>query len=156
MPTLPRLAKPSRGRGWSVRIESLGEGPGEPLLDPISPGGTILRVHLRPYVAAGGDPERLLAAFLQTGREHRGSTERLAEWGRVAARMAESGQLPFEPAELRALLQGQASTRIRGGAPFAAVLRELPARLPCRGCGLPPIPPCRSRGDCVRPMGEGL
>ena len=97
-------------RAWLEReMGSLGEGPEEPLLDPISPGGTVLRVHLRPYLAAGGDPERLLAAFLQTGREHQGSTERLAQWGQVAVQMAESGRLPFEPEQLRALLQGQAS-----------------------------------------------
>ena len=96
-------------RPWLEReIRNLGEGPGDPLIDPIAPGGEIVRVHLRPYLAAGYEPERLLHALLRTGREHRGSTERLAEWGQVAAQMAEAGWLPFGP-ELRELLQERAA-----------------------------------------------
>ncbi len=45
----------------------------EPLIDPISRDGTIARVHLRPYLAAGRDPEMLLQAFVRTANDHCGS-----------------------------------------------------------------------------------
>jgi len=47
----------------------------EALVEPIAPGGRYVRVHLRPYVAAGGDPEALLVAFLQTAALSGGSME---------------------------------------------------------------------------------
>jgi len=53
-------------------IADLGEGPDEPLLDPIAPGGAILRVHLRPLVQKGLSPDALLKAFLNTANQFRG------------------------------------------------------------------------------------
>lgn len=41
---------------------------GEPLLVPLRPDGAIVRVNLRPFRAAGGDREALLAAFLESAR----------------------------------------------------------------------------------------
>lgn len=100
----------SAARAWLEReIASLGEGPEEPAVDPISPSRDVVRVHLRPYLAAGGDPEALLAAFLRTAREFRGSPERLREWGLIAAEMADEGRLPFEAAALRGLLREKES-----------------------------------------------
>lgn len=62
-------------------IATLGAGPvgasSTPMIEPIAPGGAIVRVHLRPFLAAGGDREALLAAFLTTGRSPRGSVEEL-------------------------------------------------------------------------------
>ena len=55
-----------------VEIAALGEGPTEPLLDIISPERDLLRVHLRPLVQQGLDPELLLAAFVQTANTFRG------------------------------------------------------------------------------------
>lgn len=37
--------------------------PGEPLIEPLRPDGAIVRVHLRPFRAAGGQPAALLDAF---------------------------------------------------------------------------------------------
>ena len=44
----------ARGRLVREWLE-LADGPGEPVVDPISPDGRIVRVHLRPYLAASGD-----------------------------------------------------------------------------------------------------
>jgi hypothetical protein len=38
----------------------------EPLVEPLPPDGRFVRVHLRPFIARGGDPEKLLDAFVKT------------------------------------------------------------------------------------------
>jgi hypothetical protein len=68
----------------------LGAGPDDPLLDPISPDGQILRVHLRPYLQAGKDLETLLQAFIRTANEWQGSITNLKEYGAIAVRVAET------------------------------------------------------------------
>ncbi len=82
---------------WLEReLTEMGDGPDEPLFDPVSPDGEIVRVHLRPYFRAGKDPEKLLQAFVQTSRIFPGSHDRLqAFWGEIN-RMCENGLLPFE------------------------------------------------------------
>jgi hypothetical protein len=93
-------------RAWLEReLAGLGEGPEEPEIDVIAPGGEIVRVHLRPYLAAGGDPERLLEAFARTAREFVGSKERLRRWGEAAERIAQERLLPFAADELGRLLR---------------------------------------------------
>jgi len=66
-------------------------GPDDPLIDPLSPDGQILRVHLRPYIRGGKDPETLLRAFIQTANEWCGSPKKLKEYGAVAARITQAG-----------------------------------------------------------------
>lgn len=89
---------------WLEReIAELGAGPDEHIVDPIAPGGSIVRVHLRPYLASGGDTAALLEAFVRTANEVRGSTERLAAcWLGVEA-MALDGAAPFRPGAVRSL-----------------------------------------------------
>jgi hypothetical protein len=83
-------------RAWLEReLATMGPGAEEPLVDPISPGGEIVRVHLRPFVAAGYDPEGLLDAFLRTAREWQGSVERLRLYWAAAEQMVTLGQLRF-------------------------------------------------------------
>jgi hypothetical protein len=55
-----------RGGGWGAEVERL------------PPDGRFVRVHLRPYVARGGDPMRLLAAFVATANTARGDTAAFA------------------------------------------------------------------------------
>lgn len=91
-------AVPDRARAerWlEHEIAQLGDGPPEPMLDPISTDGRVLRVHLRPFLAAGGDACELLDAFVRTANEFRGSVERLRScWARVEA-MAAAEVVPF-------------------------------------------------------------
>jgi hypothetical protein len=84
---------------WLEReLAGLGPGPDEPLVEPISPDGRIVRVHLRPFVARQGDRTRLLAGFVQTAKAFKGSRPALeAAWTQVV-QLAEAKELPF-PAE---------------------------------------------------------
>jgi hypothetical protein len=93
-------------RAWLEReLATMGAGPEEPLIDYISPSGEIVRVHLRPYVEAGHDPEKLLEAFWRTAREYRGSAERLQQYGDVAEQMAFAGLLPPQPDQIGEFMQ---------------------------------------------------
>ncbi len=88
-------------RAWMEReLKEMGEGPHDPLIDTLSPDGAIVRVHLRPYVAKGYDPQRLLKAFIQTAREYRGSWMRLADYCLVAMDLTSKGKLPFSQREI--------------------------------------------------------
>lgn len=82
-------------------LEEMGAGPDDPLFDPISPDGQILRVHLRPYLQAGNDPEKLLQAFIQTANDWHGSLENLKEYGTVAAQLTQTGMKSIQPEEIK-------------------------------------------------------
>jgi hypothetical protein len=73
-------------RQWLEReLAEMGEGPDEPVMESISDDGPMVRVHLRPYVAQGGDPEALLGAFVRTANEYRGRVQTLKNnWSIVA------------------------------------------------------------------------
>jgi hypothetical protein len=87
---------PAQAQAWLEReLSELGEGPAEPLEDPISGDGQVLRIHLRPYLAARGDPARLLTAFLRTANEFEGSKENLREHWAAVERLAYEGGLNF-------------------------------------------------------------
>jgi hypothetical protein len=61
-------------RQWlDEEISVLADGPAEVLVDTIAPGGTHVRIHLRPYLDGGGDPEALLNAFVETANAAVGS-----------------------------------------------------------------------------------
>jgi hypothetical protein len=92
-------------RQWLLEeIRNLGSGPEEPLVDIISPGGAVVRVHLRPFVQAGKDVEQLLDAFLRTAREFHGSAQRLETYGRDAVQEATEGVFPFSADEVAAYM----------------------------------------------------
>lgn len=65
----------------------------EPLIDPISPDGQIVRVHLRPFQRMQLDPEALLRAFVETARGYRPGVERLRGFSSIAAELARAGAL---------------------------------------------------------------
>lgn len=73
----------------------------EVLLEPITPDGAVLRVHLRPYAARGLAPELLLGAFLRTAREFKGEAALLEEGWDAALMLAGEGRLPFDAGGLR-------------------------------------------------------
>jgi len=75
-------------RNWMEReIAEMGAGPDEPVVDPISDDGQIVRVHLRPFVAQGDNPETLLDAFIRTANEYHGDAQTLKKYRNIAARM---------------------------------------------------------------------
>ncbi len=92
-------------REWLSReIAQLGEGPDEPILHPLTPDSGIVRVHLRPFLEAGGDPEALLDAFIRTANLYAGSLQELKRRWSVALRMAEEGSLAFGPSSMKEYL----------------------------------------------------
>ena len=94
-------------RRWlREEIQNLQEGPPEPLIDPISPSGEIVRVNLRPYLNSGKDPDSLLVAFMKTATEVRGSVKILYRNWAYARRMASEGRLPFKIEEMDVFLAG--------------------------------------------------
>jgi hypothetical protein len=66
---------------WLTReLAEMGEGIPEPLIDPISHDGAIVRIHLRPYVTTGHDAMRLLDAFIRTANNHHGDVQLLEQY----------------------------------------------------------------------------
>jgi hypothetical protein len=84
-------------------IQGLSSEPMEPLVDPLSPDGLIVRVNLRPLLKAGGDPEELLNAFIRTASEHTGDRDTLKAYLDTAISMSHTNQLPFRADELSTL-----------------------------------------------------
>jgi len=79
------VSNPESARCWLVQeLAEMGEGISEPLIDPISPDGKIVRVHLRPFVSAGHDLNLLLDAFIRTANEYRGNARWLEQYWREA------------------------------------------------------------------------
>jgi hypothetical protein len=90
-------------RVWMGReLADMGAGPDEPLPDPISPDGAILRVHLRPYIISGRNPDRLLRSFIQTANEWHGQPSTLKEYMEYTLAVAEQGLLSLAAAEIAA------------------------------------------------------
>ena len=83
-------------RDWlEHELAEMGDGPNEPLMDPLLPDGRIVRVHLHPYARAGKDPEILLQAFIRTANKWRGSPDKLKAYGQSAKQLADEGLLSF-------------------------------------------------------------
>ena len=90
---------------WLTReLDALGRGPEEPMVDPISPHGHLVRIHLRRYVAVGGEQTRLLEAFMRTACDYHGTVSVLYRLWRYAEDMAAAGLLPFSCNALRKFL----------------------------------------------------
>lgn len=90
-------------RRWLEReLGEMGDGPKEPIYDPIAPDGSIIHIHLRPYIAAGRDTQSLLEAFIATANTYHGSREQLASWCSLAIEMCRNGELSFDAQEAQA------------------------------------------------------
>lgn len=82
------ISDPESVRKWMEReLAEMGTGLDEPVIDPISEEEQIVRVHLRPFVAQGGDPDTLLDAFIRTANEFRGDTRVLKKYWNTATAM---------------------------------------------------------------------
>lgn len=67
----------------------------EPAVDPISPDGQLARVHLRAWLAAGHELDKLADAFLATPQHHPAAPDRLAKFCACLGDLADSGAIPF-------------------------------------------------------------
>jgi len=79
------ITDPTTVQNWlACELKEMGEGPVEPLIDPISADGEIVRVHLRPYVASGHAPDLLLDVFIRTANEYHGGMRLLEQYWQAA------------------------------------------------------------------------
>ncbi len=77
----------------------------EPIIDEISPDKGIVRVHLKPYINQGFDPEHLLQAFIRTANEYQGSIGLLRRYWKRIEEMAQEGEIVFSPDSLRSFIE---------------------------------------------------
>ncbi len=92
-------------RDWLMReIENLPpadpETPSPLLLEPLLPDGSLVRVHLRPWVDAGRDPEALLSAFVRTANTYKGSYSVLVTYWECFRDLARDGMLTSDVDQL--------------------------------------------------------
>jgi hypothetical protein len=88
-------------RQWLEReLAEMGSGPEETLIDPISADGKIVRVHLRPFLAHGGDAGTLLSAFVRTANAFHGDKAVLQDYWNAATELR-----PFSSVEMIAFIE---------------------------------------------------
>jgi hypothetical protein len=87
-------------------LAGLGEGPAEDLQDVISPDGKLARIHLRPYLAAGGEAGALHRALVATANSYPASPDKLAKFCGCLGDLAAAGGIPFARDDVLAYFDG--------------------------------------------------
>lgn len=106
----------AEARRWMTNeLASLGAGAGERMIDTIAPGGAIVRINLRPWVAAHRSTDSLLTAFIRTARTVAPDTMRLSHYLAVADSLVAAGGLPFEAPAWRTLVEKERSAGFPAG-----------------------------------------
>ncbi len=86
------------------RIDAADE---EALVEYISPDSSVVRLNLRPFMAQGGDPDKLFAAMKATWDAFEPSTERLEAYWESLHRATNQADMPFAVEELDAFMDEQ-------------------------------------------------
>ena len=73
----------------------------EPLVEPLSPDGRIVRINLRPYKAGQGDVNLLYFAMIRSSHFLRPSSERLDTWLDEIVEESEYGTIPVDKGTLK-------------------------------------------------------
>ena len=103
-------------RAWMVNeLATMGQGPAEPLVDTIAPGGAIVRVNLRPWVAARRSTDSLLGAFIATATAYPPDTARLARYLAAVEPVIAAGKASFGPGAWHALVAAKRSAGFPAG-----------------------------------------
>lgn len=102
------VSSSENARNWLLsEIGNTGASPHkETLIEEISPGGAVVRVNLRPFLSMQKDPDKLLRAFVRTGREFKGDTVLLQQ----AWKQAEAVQSVFPLIPMRDFINRQRET----------------------------------------------
>lgn len=87
-------------RALEEEIQSISPGDDEPLVDPISEDGEIVRIHLRPFLNAGLSVTRLLDAFLLTSVNFKGSSKLLQYYFVLAKKLMKDNQISLFATDL--------------------------------------------------------
>jgi len=87
------------------QVNDLGNGPAELMFDPITPDASVVRIHLRPYLAYGGTLEQLANSLQRTANGFEGSADEfMKSWGLLVA-LASEGFIPFSREEVSRVWQ---------------------------------------------------
>jgi hypothetical protein len=94
-------------RTWPVLVEeanriNLDDHSEDPLLEPVSPDGSMVRVNLRQYLRAGESLETLFDVMRESAK-HRGDPEVFLDYWSEFKRMVDIGLLSFPDDEIHAL-----------------------------------------------------
>ena len=80
---------------WLHReLQTMGEGPDDPMVDEIASDGHIIRLHLRPYIKAGGASPALLKAFITTAHRYKKNDGLMMAYWHVIKEISSDGTLP--------------------------------------------------------------
>ena len=107
-------------------LETIGEGPGEEMFEPLGPDPGFFRVHLRPFLAAGGDPDRLVTAFVETANAPVPGRAELECALAVATALAATGRLGWSAESVLAYtgeLAGRGFPAVHHSTAFAEAYR---------------------------------
>ena len=92
-------------------IATLPQGEDEPLLEPCSPDGRMVRVNLRPFVRRGLDPEKLLGAMLKSLLAAPPDTAAFQRDWEAAGALLRAGRLPLDAAAFAAFTREVSQAR---------------------------------------------
>ena len=87
-------------RRLDEEMTTMGEGPAELLQDVISADGRLGRVHLRPYLASGANPDALHRAFVETANRYPAAPDKLAKFCGCLGDLAATGGIAFAREEV--------------------------------------------------------
>lgn len=73
----------------------------EPLVQPLSPDGKLVRINLRPYIQNEYDIEKLLTAFIRTANEYKGPIQSIKTYWKCALKIADRKKLGLKKAEMK-------------------------------------------------------
>ena len=88
-------------------LESVQPSTDEPLFEEINNEGSLVRVNLRPFKAAGLDPESLVTAMVRTGSTFSPSEQRLESYLGEVRRLSLEERIPVTLGELLPYLEQQ-------------------------------------------------
>ena len=77
----------------------------EPVMEALTADGELVRLNLRPFKAAHGNPEELLRATLETARTFKNSEEQLEKWLQTIERYNPEQRWRFSQDSLKAFVQ---------------------------------------------------
>jgi hypothetical protein len=94
-------------RTWDILVEeagriSLTDHSEDPLIEPVSPDGSMVRVNLRQYINGGGDLETLYKVMVESGK-HQGEEEVFLDYWSQYKKLVGDGLFSASKEEIEAL-----------------------------------------------------
>lgn len=86
-------------------LKSVDASTNEPAMEALTPDGELVRLNLRPFKSAHGNPEGLLQAMLGTASTFKKSERQLEDWLQTIERRGTDGQWPFKQDSLKTFFQ---------------------------------------------------